>query len=595
MIEYRVEIADAHAHLYRVTLTLPRPAAAQRLSLPVWIPGSYMVRDFARHLSGLTARQGQRPLALTQLDKTTWLAECSGSAALVVSGLVYAFDPSVRAAFLDAGRGFFNASSLCLRAEGREAEPHQLVLGRLPTGWQVATAMPAVGARRWQAADYGELIDHPFELGRFWRGSFVAGGVEHDMVVSGALPSFDGDRLLADTQRICAAQIHFWHGPATPKRGRAAKAGKPPFGRYLFLLNAVEDGHGGLEHRASTALIAARRDLPRGAFGGAVASAGAEAGEGYIGLLGLISHEYFHTWNVKRLKPRELAAPDLARENHTTLLWFFEGVTSYYDDLMLLRAGLVAPARYLRLLARPINQLLASPGRRVQSVAEASFDAWTKYYKTDENTPNATINYYAKGSLVALLLDLALRERGSSLDDALRILWQRSGGGPIVESDIADALQAAGGVAMHEALATWVHGKGELPLLAALTQAGVAVHDDAVPLAALLGLRLSEGPLSGVQVKNVLRGSAAEHAGLSPGDELLAANGWRLRRLEDARQWLPAGQPFDLLLSRDQRVLTLRVAPPLTPAAPGWVLSLAERPAASVLALRNAWLAGPAS
>jgi predicted metalloprotease with PDZ domain len=583
MIDYRVEIADAHAHLYRVTLRVPAPAALQRLSLPVWAPGSYMVRDFARHLSALSATQGGRPVALTQLDKTSWQAACSGRAVLQVSALVYAFDRSVRGAFLDAQRGFFNASSLCLRAEGREGEPHRITLARLPRGWQAATAMPAAGRQRWQAADYEELIDHPFELGRFWRGSFTAGGVEHQFVVSGAWPTFDGPRLLADTQRLCEAHVAFWHGrhAGQPRRSR------PPFDRYLFLLNAVDDAQGGLEHRASTALVAARRDLPRQGMG--------EAGDGWVGLLGLISHEYFHAWNVKRLKPRDLVRPDLGRENATTLLWFFEGVTSYYDELMLLRAGLIDAARYLELLARPLNALAANPGRFVQSVAEASFDAWTKYYKADENTPNATVNYYTKGALVALLFDLALRERGGSLDDVMRLLWRRSsGGGPIGEDDIADALQAVAGTSLQTQLDAWVHGRSELPLAAALGRAGVRVDEDAPTLAALLGLRLSEGPVSGVQVRSVQRGSAAERAGVAAGDELLAADGWRLRRLEDQRGWCSPGRPFELLLARDQKVLTLRVEPPQAAVSAAFRLGLDASAAAAALALRRAWLAGPA-
>nr|MCU0814081.1 peptidase M61 [Burkholderiaceae bacterium] len=329
MIRYRVEPADLHAHLWRVTLTVPRPAAAQRLSLPVWIPGSYMVREFARHLSSLEARQGERAVPLVQLDKTTWRADTDGSAPLVVSYLAYAFDTSVRTAFLDAERGFFNGTSLCLRVEGREHEPHELVLGALPRGWDVATAMPAQPGRRraYVAADYHELVDHPFTLGRFWRTSFDAAGVPHEFVVAGAWPSFDGERLVADTKRICEAQIAFWHG----RRRREV-----PFERYVFMLHATDDGYGGLEHRASTALIAARRDLPR-----RDAAAAGGPSDGYVTLLGLVSHEYFHTWNVKRLRPRELATIEYTRENYTPLLWFFEGFTSYYDDLMLVRAGLI--------------------------------------------------------------------------------------------------------------------------------------------------------------------------------------------------------------------------------------------------------------
>ncbi|MES2715536.1 MAG: PDZ domain-containing protein [Pseudomonadota bacterium] len=577
MIRYRVELDDLHGHHYRVTLSVPQPAAQQLVSLPVWINGSYMVREFGRHLSALTARQGQRPVALRQLDKTSWQADCTGRAALVLSYRVYAFDTSVRAAFLDGRRGFFNNTSLCLRVHGRETDTHRLQLGRLPPGWEVATAMaPAAdgAALAFEAADYDELVDHPFELGSFWRGHFDAAGVRHEMVVAGALPGFDGDRLLADARRICAAQLQFWHGE---------DGSPPPFQRYVFLLNAVEEGYGGLEHRASTALIAARRDLPRARMDGIP--------DGYLTLLGLISHEYFHTWNVKRLKPADLAVLDWQRENHTELLWFFEGFTSYYDELMLCRCGLIDAPRYLRLLAKTVNAVAGTPGRLVQSVAEASFDAWVKYYRADENTPNATISYYLKGALVALCLDLTLRQRGRCLDDVMRGLWRRSGGGPITAADIADVLAQVAGRRLDTELQAWVHGRDELPVAALLAALGVQAKAERAGFAAGLGLRLAEGPVTGVQVKAVLAGSAAAAAGLSAGDELLAVDGWRIRRLDDALAWIGHGQPFKLLLVRDQRVITLSLQPqPASPLAGTQALLLQEAPAKAVAARRRAWL-----
>ncbi|WP_395698881.1 M61 family metallopeptidase [Aquabacterium sp.] len=576
MITYRVDVADPHSHHYRVTLTLPQPAAEQMLSLPVWIPGSYMVREFGRHLSQLEARQGQRPVVLEQQDKTRWLARCSGRAALTVSYRVYAFDTSVRTALLDARRGFFNGTSLFLRAQGHEAEVHRVTLGQLPEGWQVASGMRALGPRSFEAADYDELADHPFELGTFWRGRFQAGGVPHEFVVAGAWPGFDGQRLLDDTRRICEQQIRFWH---------AETHTKPPFERYVFMLNAVDEGYGGLEHRASTALIANRRDLPRKAMEG--------VSDGYVTLLGLISHEYFHTWNVKRLKPAEFARYDYTQENYTRLLWFFEGFTSYYDDLLLLRAGLIDAGRYLKLLAKAINAVAATPGRHVQSVAEASFDAWVKYYRADENTPNATVSYYLKGSLVGLALDLRLRERGASLDEVMRALWQRSGGGPISEADIAAALRDVGGRDFGPELQAWVHGTADLPLAELLESVGVQLRSERAGWAASLGLRLSEGPVTGVLVKQVLAGSAAMKAGLSAGDELLAIDGWRLRRFDDALNWVERGRPFELTLVRDQRLTSLRVAPQAdNPLAQTVALSLADKPAKPVLARRRAWLDG---
>jgi predicted metalloprotease with PDZ domain len=227
-------------------------------------------------------------------------------------------------------------------------------------------------------------------------------------------------------------------------------------------------------------------------------------------------------------------------------------------------------------------------------VAAASFDAWTKYYRADENTPNSTVSYYAKGALVALLCDLSLRSRsGASLDEVMRRVWASSRGGPIGEADIADALAAAGGPELRAELQAWVHGTGELPLAPRLRALGVALRDEPVSLAAELGLKLSEGALSGVHVRQVLRGSAAEAAGLAPGDELLAADGWRLRRLDDARQWLRSGQPFELLFTRDQRVQRCHVRPPHpfhAAAAPGVSLAVIEEADAATQALRRSWL-----
>jgi predicted metalloprotease with PDZ domain len=589
MIEYRLDARDPNTHVIHVTLTIARPAAEQRLSLPVWIPGSYLVREFARHLSGLSATQGGRDISLQQLDKATWLAPSSGRGALVVSYRVYAFDTSVRAAFLDANRGFFNGTSVFLRVEGAEDRPHRVELRKLPAGWQVGTALSAVkvdaaGRGVYEAAGYDELVDHPVELGRFWRGRFDARGVPHEYIVAGALPDFDGERLLADAKRICEAQIDFWHG--TPSRGSASSSRKPPFQRYVFLHNLVEEGHGGLEHRASTALISPRRDMPQ--------RGKRDTGDGYVNLLGLISHEYFHTWNVKRLRPAEFARYDYTQENYTELLWFFEGFTSYYDDAFLLRTGLIDAGRYLKLVARTVSGVLALPGRKVQSVAQSSFDTWVKYYRADENTPNATISYYTKGSLVALALDLTLRAEGrGTLDDLMRALWAASSGGPIAEAQIAAALKQVGGRSYARELAAWVHGTDDLPLPALLQHAGVDWTTDAATLAQRLGVRVNESALTGVKVSQVLRGGAAEAAGLSPGDELLAVAGWRVRRLEDALRVITAGVPAALLVARDQRVLTLGLVLPaeVPVGAAGVTLKPAPKPAKAAQALRKAWLA----
>ena len=572
MIHYKVEIASAHAHLLRVTLRIDKPGSVQRLGLPAWIPGSYLVREFARHLSAVEAQQGKRAVPLEQLDKATWQARCEGRGALTVTYLVYAFDTSVRAAFVDAQRGFFNGTSVFLRVEGREAEPHRVELRALPAGWQIATALSpvkvdAAGRGVYEAADYDELVDHPVELGRFWRGRFEAHGVSHEYVVAGALPDFDGARLLADAKRICEAQIAFWHGKKTP-----------PFKRYVFLHNLVEEGHGGLEHRASTALISPRRDMP---------SIGKpETTDGYVNLLGLISHEYFHTWNVKRLRPAEFTHYDYARENYTQLLWFFEGFTSYYDDLLLRRAGLIDDAGYLKLLNKTINQVLQTPGREVQAAAQASFDAWVKYYRQDENTANATVSYYTKGSLVALCFDLLLRAEGhTTLDAVMRALWLRCKAGPMTEADFAAVLRELGGRSFTRELASWVHGTRELPLEELLHKHGVAVLEDPAQLAQRIGLRVNE--TTGLQIKQVLRGGAAEVAGMAANDDWLgvevAGSGWRMTKLDDLTLYAGAHRKVTALVARDRKLLRLELTLPA--AITTWRLVLRDA------ALAQPWLA----
>lgn len=576
-ITYHVALHDTHAHLFRVTLRIERPQADQVVSVAAWIPGSYLIREFARHLSHLEARQGRRTLRATQLDKASWSVPCREGEALEIGYLVYAFDTSVRAAYLDARRGFFNGTSLFLRAHGHEHLPHALELGDLPKGWQAASALPALkikanGSGHYRADDYDELVDHPFELGTFWRGSFKARGVLHEFVVSGALPDFDGERLLADARRICEAEIGLWHG-----------RGKPPFKHYVFMLNAVEDGYGGLEHRASTALIASRKDLPRQGVGA--------ASDGYVTLLGLISHEYFHTWNVKRLKPSEFAPYDYSRENHTELLWFFEGFTSYFDDLILLRAGLIDPARYVQLVAKSVNQVLSTPGRRVQSLARASWDAWIKYYRPDENSANATVSYYAKGALVGLCLDLRLRQHGHGLDELMRALYALAR--PITERDILDATQGLSDASVARELREWVQGTDDLPLKDLLADVGVEWREQEPSVSQRLGCRLQETP-AGLKAQQVLRGGAAQSAGLAAGDELLALDDWRVRKSDDLHLLLRPGKRHALTVARDQRLLQLRLHVPeraAMAAATSVRLELSAHANAALLARRDAWLA----
>mgnify|MGYP000013337378 FL=1 len=594
LIHYRIEAADLHAHLYGVTLTVAQPAAQQRVSLPVWIAGSYMVREFSKQIVGITARQGTRAVAVQQLDKCTWELDCQADSPVTLHYQVHAHDDSVRTAWLDAQRGFFNGTSLCLQVAGQMAQPHQLELVAPQPRWQVATGLTPLkidrqGFGTYIAADYDELVDCPVEMGTFWSGTFNAGGIEHRFIVAGATPAFDGERLLRDTQRICEKAIAFWHGK---------KRGKTPHKNYVFMLNAVADGYGGLEHRNSTALICQRADLPRldetQPAQSASSKSSAPLSEGYTTLLGLISHEYFHTWNVKRLRPFEFAQYDYSRENTTELLWFFEGFTSYYDDLLLRRADLIDDAAYLRLLNKTVNQVLQTPGRKVHTVAQSSFEAWTKYYRNDANTPNLTVSYYTKGALVALCLDLTLRQHGVknhsvSLDDVMRALWQRcctgKRTGTMQEADVLAVLQDLTGRSWAPELKAWVHGTRELPLEKVLTAHGVTIHHDPAPLAQRLGLRVSED--HSVQIKQVLAESAAQRAGFAPGDEWLGLevgsptksathSAWRLKKLDDVLLYAGRASQLTALVSRDRQLLRLPLSLPKAKDHATWRLAIQD-------------------
>lgn len=537
-IQYRITSPDAGAHLFEVSLTVHDPAAeGQVFSLPAWIPGSYMIREFARNIVQIRAQSNGKKIALKKRDKHSWqAAPCS--APLTLSYQVYAWDLSVRAAHLDQTHAFFNGTSVFLRVEGQEHLPHIVDMVR-PDGdafkrWRVATALPELKARRYGfgtyiAADYDELIDHPVEQGNFALTTFSAHGIEHDIVITGAVPNLDLERLSADLKKICEAQIAFFE----PKSRRA------PMSRYVFMTLAVGDGYGGLEHRASTALICARSDLP--------VKGKAAVSDGYRTYLGLCSHEYFHTWNVKRIKPAAFAPYDLKNESYTSLLWLFEGFTSYYDDLFLVRSGLINADDYFKLVAKTVNGVLRGTGRRKQSVAESSFDAWVKYYRQDENAPNAIVSYYTKGSLVALALDLTIRSETNgkkSLDDVMRALWQtygrrfyaRDGGKGIAEDEVEALFDEVTGLKLKRFFDRYIRGTDDLPLEQLLAPFGVTWSDAAKNAKPSLGVRLSRDN-GDAKIASVYEGGAAHRAGLSAGDRLVALDGLRV----------PAAGPDELL------------------------------------------------
>ena len=603
-IHYLIVPAAPEAHRFEVTVRVSDPEpAGQALWLPVWVPGSYLVREFARQVLAVSARDGQGlPVAVTKVDKHRWrCAPCIGP--LSVTCEVYAWDLSVRAAHLDTTHAYFNGSAVFLAVAGREHERCTVDIepppGEAFKAWRVATTLERAGAPehgfgRYRAADYDELIDHPVECGTFDLVSFDAHGVRHDVALTGRHRG-DLDRLARDLARACTAQIDLFGAP-------------PPFDRYLFQITVVGDGYGGLEHRRSTSLLCSRDDLPQ--------AGQSKTGDRYRTLLGLASHEYFHAWNVKRIKPAAFLPYDLSREAYTRQLWAFEGITSYYDDLALVRCGLFTHDEYLQMLGETVTRVLRGGGRLRQSVAESSFDAWIKFYRPDENTPNAVVSYYTKGSLVALALDLTLREAtggARSLDDLMRRLWHDYGARdigvpedriPALASEIAGrdlgaffalavegtadlplaTLLATVGVTLGLRAATGESDKGGTPASPTVAVAAGALAGD-TPARAWIGARIAgDGRISLVH-----DGGPAQRAGLSAGDQVIAVDGLRLAGIEPLLSASRPGRVLDVHAFRRDELYQCRVALTEAPLDTAWLaIDAGASPAAA--AARAAWL-----
>ena len=595
-VRYTIVPARPEAHLFEVTCTVADPdPAGQIFRLPAWIPGSYMIREFARNIVSLRAESGGEPVGVEKLDKHSWrTAKLPPRSALTVSYEVYAWDLSVRAAHLDPTHGFFNGTSVFLAVEGRTERPC-LVDIRAPAepaarDWKVATTLPRAtgetgaaaprGFGLYRAANYDELVDHPVEMGCFTHATFDAAGVSHEIALTGR-HDCDIGRLCADLARICEWQIGLFGAPA-------------PVDRYLFLVMVVGNGYGGLEHRASTALLTSRGDLPHVGM--------TDLTDGYKSFLGLCSHEYFHTWNIKRIKPAAFTPYDFANENYTRLLWAFEGFTSYYDDLALARSGVIAIEDYLGLLGKTVSNVLRGSGRLKQSVAESSFDAWIKYYRQDENAPNAIVSYYAKGALIALALDLQLRaaSRGSaSLDDVMRLLWQRHGQtGLGVEEDglfaLVEEVGETGRKGAGRKLARWlrdaVEGTEDLPLADLLKPFGVEYRAEASGKGPSLGVKFA-GSNGDAKLASVYDAGPAQSAGLSAGDALVAIDGLKVTAASVDAQLArkKAGDRIEIHAFRRDELMRFDVE--LAPSPEDAVkLAATAKPSAAVRALRKGWL-----
>jgi len=598
-LHYSIRPADPAAHLFEVRVTVAQPDPdGQVFSLPAWIPGSYMIRDYAKHVVSIRAESGGRHVGLGRLDKSSWRAAATAGPVTLVAE-IYALDASVRGAHLDMSHAYFNGPCVFFAVAGHEDRPCEVEI--LPpeapagSGWRVATSMNRAGAEPYgfgdyRADDYAELIDHPVEIAALAIGEFEVKGIPHAIAIRGRT-RVDMARICRDLQQLCERHHSLLGTPAD-------------LDRYVFLLDAPGSGYGGLEHRWSSSLVAARDNLPQ--------RGETEISDGYRTFLGLVSHEYFHLWNIKRLKPQAFTPYDLSTESYTTLLWVFEGITSYYDDLTLLRSGLITEESYLELLGKTITRVLRGPGRQRQSVAESSFDAWTKFYKQDANAPNAIVSYYAKGSLIALSLDLKLRletEGRVSLDDVMRACWARWGDGRagMPEDGFESVCHEVSGLDLADFFDASVRGTGELPLASLLAKHGVEYclrqasgrSDEggkrgkpSKQQSLWLGAKLT--PANGkLSFANVYNGGPAEAAGVAPGDVAVALDGVALTADNNDRRLASyhAGDVVELVVFRGDELLTTSIKLAAAPEDTCY-LQLAVDADAATEASRQAWLRG---
>ena len=508
MLHYQIEFDDYRQHLIHVTLRFVADPT-QVLSLPTWIPGSYLIREFSKHIESVRAYDEEgRLLEIQKFEKSKWRLFNTDHELITVEYDVYAYDLSVRGAYVDQTRLYVNPACACLGLEGQEdkAVEVELFLPDELKHFQLATGMASKslvkGRFTLKAKNYAELIDAPFELAEQTRFGFEANGIPHEFVVSGK-HAMNAARMQQDIEKICATEISMF--------------GSAPFSNYTFMTMATANSYGGLEHPNSTSLITPREDLPR-------ANEPEEPSEDYQRFLGLCSHEYFHSWLVKFIRPENFVNYDLNKEGYTSLLWIFEGFTSYYDDLILLRSGVISQASYIKLLKTQIDRYLQNPGRFVQSVSESSFDAWVKFYRQDENSNNAGTSYYNKGCLVALCLDLGLRLRGSSLDALMCKLYENAQKGiQVHERTIVELCNELTGDNWIEQINHLINTTDELPLDQLFPEFGLSYslkNDKSLPL----GLKLVDKP-EGVLVQSARRDGAAAQAGLSAHDVIIAIDG----------------------------------------------------------------------
>ena len=582
-IRYRVSMPEPQSHEFEITVEIPEAPEREDIDIlfPAWAPGSYLVRDFSRHLYDLDARDSSgKTVASERLDKLRWRLHSTGRA-LAVRYRVFAFETSVRTSFLDDSHAFLSGTSLFFLVEGEEKRPCLLTLD-LPDGWRASTALPAVHGKRgvFRARDFDELVDSPIEAGTHALLAFNVERTRFEIALYGKT-NIDRKRLISSLRAIVRTTGAMFDGF--------------PFGRYLFIIHALPGRGGGLEHANSCTLD--------------IAGLSFEDEKGYQSFAELAAHEFFHVWNVKRIRDRVLGPFDYSKENYTRLLWFHEGFTEYMQGLVLLRAGLLTPERYLKDLAENWTRYKARPGRNATPLSDLSYEAWIKQYKPAENHLNRSVSYYDKGRWVGLALDLLLRNETDGrqdLPDVFRRLWRRYGARDegIDAAIVRREAEAVAGKSLASFFRRFVDGTAEIPVPDLLRTVAVSVQEQspaeherndktkAQRLLGWCGLVFVPGTeRDAAVVKNVVPGSPAWHAGITFGDEIVAVDDVRTnattvgKRLADGI----VGQELRVHVFRKDRLLKNRIRLIRNPERK-WQFGLDKAAVGKAKRLRTRWL-----
>ncbi|NJK73638.1 MAG: M61 family metallopeptidase [Microcoleus sp. SU_5_6] len=607
-INYSVAMPNPESHLFEVTLRVQNwSSPVLDLKMPVWTPGSYLIREYAKHLQDFRSRAADRALPWHKAGKNHWQVDTDSVSDVTVSYRIFANELTVRTNHLDRTHGYFNPAALCFFLPGFDRAPYTVEIVPPRPEWRIVTALPSVPGQEntFVATDFDTLVDSPFEIGIHKACDFDVMGKPHQFVVWGK-GNLEADRAIRDIQKIIEVEAEMFGGL--------------PYDRYIFLLHLSGSGYGGLEHKDSCTL-----NYPRFGF---------RNKDKYERFVQLVAHEFFHLWNVKRIRPKALEVFDYEQENYTTSLWFSEGTTSYYDLVIPFRAGFYGVKGLFQNFAKEITRLQTTPGRKLQPASESSWDAWIKLYRRDANSDNSQISYYLKGEVVSFLLDLLIRSRHSnerSLDDVMRLMWQKFGnansepnGGNAVNSEteqnsnaqangklnshshqteigftpeeLKAAIESVAGVDLSDFFARYIDGTEELPYDEYLEPFGLQISVDETNEIPRLGWTLATENGREI-VKFVEAGSPAQLAGIDAGDELLAIDGFRVVNAEQTNERLKDYKPGDIVLVTVFHQDELRTCPvTLAAAQPGrYSIVAVDRPSEIQQQNFTGWLGVPLS